>query len=91
MLSHVDTHMNTPQLIVERTGGAQLGNCYHASYFKVKSFNRELTQDQVSWLRNNGFLGYGQDFTWTRDNPEPADGYNKYFVVVAVDKVDSGD
>ena len=83
--------MNTPQLIVEQTGGAKLGNCYHAAYFKVKSFNRELTQEQVMWLRNNGFLGYGQDFTWTRNDPEPADGYNKYFVVTAVDKVDSSD
>ena len=81
--------MNT--LIVERTGGAKLGNCYYAAYFKVKSFNRELTDDQVSWLRNNGFLGYGQEFSWKRENAEPTDGYNRYFVITAVDKVDSGD
>lgn len=50
-----------PVLVVERTGGAKLGNCYHATYFRVTSADR-LTRAKLDALRAAGVLGYGQGF-----------------------------
>ena len=50
-----------PQLSVECTGGANLGNCYNASYYRVTSIT-PLTKKSILALRDAGFLGYGQEF-----------------------------
>ena len=50
-----------PDLTVESTGGAKLGNCFHASYFKITSRHR-MTSDTIHALRKAGFLGFGQGF-----------------------------
>lgn len=48
-------------LTVEGAGGANLGNCYNAMYFKVTSLTR-LDMESLVKLREAGFLGYGQEF-----------------------------
>jgi hypothetical protein len=50
-----------PALTVENNGGANLGNCYNASYFVVTSL-RPLDMEDLLRLRECGFLGYGQEF-----------------------------
>jgi hypothetical protein len=85
--------MNTPTLIIENTGGANLGRCYNASYYKVKSIDRPLADADIEALHDMGQLGYGQEFSFTRGDNEPIDGqpYNKYYVVLATSKCDSSD
>jgi len=51
-----------PTLSIESTGGARLGNCYNASYYKVTSAWR-LTHEQLRKLNAAGVLGFGQEFT----------------------------
>lgn len=63
------THNNTdfvyrnprPALTVTNQGGANLGNCYNASYYEVTS-SRPLDMEDLDRLRDCGFLGYGQEF-----------------------------
>lgn len=50
-----------PTLAIEVIGGAQLGNCYHATTYRITS-RRPLTLDHIEALRKAGFLGYGQEF-----------------------------
>lgn len=50
-----------PVLTVEHTGGALLGACYRAMYFKVTS-TEMLSADRLRKLFDAGFLGYGQEF-----------------------------
>ena len=50
-----------PALSITSQGGANLGNCYNASYFEVTS-NRPLDMEDLHRLRDCGFLGYGQEF-----------------------------
>ncbi len=80
-----------PQLVVEITGGANLGRCYNATYFKIKSLNRPLSDDDVRALRDMGWLGYGQEFEFRRGPEEPFDRWNKFYVVLVESRVDSSD
>lgn len=50
-----------PSLVIERCGGASLGNCYCASYFRVTS-TQPLSKEDLSALRLIGLLGCGQEF-----------------------------
>ena len=51
-----------PYLVVERTGGAKLGNCYNASYETISCHDR-MTAEKINAMRDAGVLsGYGQEF-----------------------------
>jgi hypothetical protein len=50
-----------PDLVIDGTGGASLGNCYGASYFRITS-RRRLSQEQIKALFALGLLGSGQEF-----------------------------
>lgn len=59
-----------PSLVIEITGGRQLGNCYAATYYRVTSCVR-LRPDQLEALNRAGLLGIGQEFAIT-GKQEPA-------------------
>ncbi len=50
-----------PILLVERAGGGKLGNCYYGSTFRITS-DTALDTEEINALRQNGFLGGGQEF-----------------------------
>ena len=51
-----------PDLTVKRTGGANLGRCYNATYVTVTSLKR-LDKETLQEMRHMGLLvGYGQEF-----------------------------
>jgi hypothetical protein len=81
----------TPRLVVESLGGKNLGRCYNATYFKIKSLNRPLSDSDITALRDMGWLGYGQEFSFKRVENEQFDSCNKFFVVLAESRVDSSD
>ena len=85
--------MNTPTLIIENTGESNLGRCYNASYYKVKSIDNPLSDDDIRALHDMGQLGYGQEFSFKRGADEPIEGqpYKRYYVVLATSKCDSSD
>jgi len=58
-----------PELVIERTGGSKLGNCYYAQYYTVTS-TRQLSKEKITGLYNLGLLGYGQEF----EIPSQCDG-----------------
>jgi len=62
-----------PSLVVECTGGRNLGNCYNASYYRITSL-QALGRDQIMALREAGFLGYGQEFSFTYKNADGSRG-----------------
>lgn len=51
-----------PNLTIEPAGGASLGRCYSATYFRVTSLH-PLSMKNLGALREAGFLGYGQEFS----------------------------
>jgi hypothetical protein len=77
------------QLQIECTGGETLGTCYYASYFKIKSFNKKLTDKDIDHLYKMGFLGHGQDFKYEAAPDEMTDKYNRFYVYTATSKCDS--
>jgi len=87
--------MNTqsiPTLIVENLGVKKLGNCYYSTNYKIKSLNRMLSTEDIKKLREIGVLGYGQEFDFVHvKETEPADDYNRYYVVLATSRCDSSD
>ena len=52
-----------PELVVERCGGARLGNCYNATYYKVTS-QRALSMGELRLLQ--AFMDSGQEFMATQ-------------------------
>jgi hypothetical protein len=50
-----------PALVVESTGGRQLGRCYHESTYRVTSRDK-LSKKRLQALFEAGFLGVGQEF-----------------------------
>ena len=79
-------------LIIESKGGANLGHCYNAMYYTVKSLNRPLVDSDLTALRDLGWLGYGQEFYIRRSaEPEVVDQHNRYHVVNVESRVDSSD
>ena len=82
---------STPHLTIEVAGGKCLGNCYNATYYKIKSLNRPLADADVKALRDLGFLGYGQEFSFQRVQEEEYDAYNKFYVITVESCVDSSD
>jgi len=50
-----------PSIVIESRGGKQLGNCYHASYYRVTSL-RKLTKETIDGMFRLGLIGYGQEF-----------------------------
>lgn len=58
-----------PQLTIQVTGGAHLGRCYEATYYKVTS-KRPLSKKDLRNLRDGGFVGYGQEFMCWYQNSE---------------------
>lgn len=50
-----------PDLVIEVTGGASLGNCYSSTTRRVTSASR-LTREQLTALYRLGLLGMGQEF-----------------------------
>ena len=85
--------MDTPfaTLKIEVTGGAQLGRCYTATYYTIKSLNRRLSDEEIQSLKNMGFLGYGQEFDLTRAPEEWVDKGNCYYVAKMETRCNSGD
>jgi hypothetical protein len=85
--------MDIPTLIIEHTGDANIGRCYNASYYKVKSLDRPLADTDIEALHDMGWLGYGQEFYFKRGVEEPVEGqkYSKYYVVLTTAKCDSSD
>lgn len=59
----------TPALSVRCTGGKELGRCYHASYYEVRS-ERKLDRKTFDALEASGFLGYGQGFSISEPTEE---------------------
>lgn len=58
-----------PQLSIELAGGANLGRCYSATYYRVTS-TRPLDAKTIRSLRDAGFLGYGQEFMFHQRLPD---------------------
>lgn len=58
-----------PNLVIENIGGAHLGRCYSAAYYKVVS-KFPLGKDGLMHLRDAGFLGLGQEFYCFRIDSE---------------------
>jgi hypothetical protein len=81
----------TPHLVIEVTGGANLGRCYNSTTYKIKSLNRPLADNDIRALRDLGFLGYGQEFTFVRAENEKFNNHNSFYVVLAESRVDSSD
>lgn len=50
-----------PLLTIERTGGAELGNCYHGCFYRITT-TRPLSVEDIDALRGIGFIGRGQEF-----------------------------
>ena len=50
-----------PILTVEDTGGSQLGNCYHACYYKVTSLF-SICKKTLWQLKDAHFISDGQEF-----------------------------
>jgi len=50
-----------PKIEIRCTGGANLGRCYNAAYYKITSTHR-LSREQIIGLRNLHLLGSGQEF-----------------------------
>lgn len=61
MRTHQVYRSDRPELLVERGGGARLGNCYNATYFKVTS-RRALSLADLQALQTIGVLDAGQEF-----------------------------
>lgn len=78
-------------LQIECVGGEQLGMCYYATYYIVKSFNRQISEQTFNTLFDSGFFGHGQYFSHELVGTEPYDKSNKYYVYKATCKCDSGD
>jgi|SRR5579863_3834741 len=57
-----------PVLAIVGAGGANLGNCYNASYYDVTSL-RPLDAKTIQALHDAGFLGYGQEFMFHQVGP----------------------
>lgn len=56
-----------PRLAVVCTGGANLGRCYHASFYTIIT-TRELDDETFKMLVAQGYLGYGQEFSTRERN-----------------------
>ena len=67
-----------PNLSIECTGGANLGNCYNASYWRVTS-RFPLKSDVLHELNKIGVLGFGQEFRIlsTCDGTEQPAGFDE--------------
>ena len=78
-------------LVIESSGEFNIGRCYHQCNFTIKSLNRPLADSDVRALRDMGWLGYGQEFSFTRGQNEPLQFGNQYYVVNVVTRVDSSD
>jgi len=62
-MKHSYVYENTrPMLVVESRGGASLGRCYNACYFRVTS-RVKISRERMLKLRDAGFLGFGQEFS----------------------------
>lgn len=71
-------------LEIEYLGECQLARCYYQRTYQVRS-PRPISDDQVNALRAAGFLGYGQEFRFSRKVE------NDIHIVTAISRVDSGD
>jgi len=60
-MSRFEYKATRPNLVIECTGGASLGRCYSAGYYKVVS-KFPLDKEKLMHLRDAGFLGIGQEF-----------------------------
>lgn len=83
--------MNRTLLSIQVTGGANLGRCYNATYFRVTYIHR-LSREQILKLREMQLLGYGQEFSIKSqcDGKEEPDSAGLY-VYDCEDRVDSSD
>lgn len=80
---------NPKNLVVEVTGWENLGRCYNATYYRVLSW-KPLTDNHINFLRESGFLGGGQEFSYSRGENVKINN-QEYYVVKATSKVDSSD
>jgi hypothetical protein len=66
-----------PLLTIEDAGGASLGRCYVAHYYKITS-RKKLSREKIYALRAAGLLGFGQEFRINNqcDGSEPPSGHD---------------
>lgn len=50
-----------PKLVIERTGGGQISNCYSGSTWKITSLY-PLKKETILSLYHAGVVGFGQEF-----------------------------
>ncbi len=77
-------------LSIDLKDSKQLGNCYWAYFYEVKSTNRRLTEDELLKLHNMGFMNGGQTFE-SKERPMIRVGYDYLYVYEIVVTVDSSD
>lgn len=77
-------------LSIDLKDSKQLGNCYWAYIYEVKSTNHKLTKEELYQLKNMGFMFGGQTFEFT-EKPQIRIGYDDVYVYEVVVTVDSSD
>ena len=96
-MANNETNGRRPSLVIEHLGGRNLGRCYNAMFYRVTS-TQALSRDDLSRLRDIGFLGYGQEFICegpVRYEDAVPTGIDEdgtpYFVYSCESRVDSSD
>lgn len=77
-------------LSIDLKESKQLGNCYWAYIYEVKSTNHKLTKEELYSLKNMGFMIGGQTFE-AKEKPAIRVDYNDVYVYNVVVTVDSSD
>ena len=77
-------------LSIDLKESKQLGNCYWAYFYEVKSMNHRLTKDELLKFHNMGFMHGGQTFD-SKEKPVIRVGYDDVHVYEVVVTVDSSD
>lgn len=60
-----------PQLSIVSAGGRNLGRCYNEHYYRITSLT-PLSAKHIRALRDAGFLGYGQGFSFVQRTDKAA-------------------
>ncbi len=77
-------------LSIDLKESKQLGNCYWAYCYEVKSTNRRLAKDELLKFHNMGFMNGGQTFE-SKEKSVTRVGYDNVYVYEVVVTVDSSD
>ncbi len=77
-------------LSIDLKESKQLGDCYWAYFYEVKSLNRRLSKEALRQLSNMGFMHGGQTFE-SKEKSVTRVGYDDVYVYEVVVTVDSSD